>query len=111
MMSAEDEPRPAGGWAIAGGLFALMAVALELRGSLAIGGTPSGSAPWLVVQGWPQWLRAAWWALATLGVLAAQRGLARVFDRPRPVATVVAVAPFAVFTVGVALGAPWATWH
>lgn len=108
--SRDDEPQPAGRWAVAGGVFALVAVVLEVRGSLSIGGSAS-TASWLVVQGWPQWLRAIWWAVATAGVLAAQRGMGRALGRPRRIATAVAVAPFAVFTLGVALGASWATWH
>lgn len=109
--TSSGEARPAGRWAVAGGVFALVAVVLEVRGSLSIGGSASSTAPWLVVQGWPQWLRAIWWAVATGGVLAAHRGLGRVIGRPRPIATAIAVAPFAVFTLGVALGASWATWH
>lgn len=97
--------------ALVGGIIALVAVLLEMWGSWGTGAEPTPPASWFVPSGWPTFLRVAWWLAATTGVFLANRGLARVTHRPRRLATAVAVLPFLAFTLGIAAGAEWATWH
>ena len=103
--------RPLPGWALAGAALALVAVTLELLGSL-LGDSPSTSYPgWLVPVGWSTPLRVAWWLSASAGAAAASHGLAQATGDPRAVRTVLVATPFAVFAAGIMLGASWATWH
>lgn len=97
--------------ALVGGAVALLAVVLELWGSWGTGATARPPASWLVASGWPTPVRVAWWVAATVGVFLANRGLARAAGRPRRLATAVAVLPFLAFSLGIAFGAEWATWH
>lgn len=112
MSSAGSHPPPLSLWALGGGAFALLAVGLELLGSL-LGTAPTTAYPgWLVPVGWPTALRAGWWLLAAVGAGAAVAELTAPRSRTaRMAGTALAVLPFAAFAVGVALGAPWATWH
>lgn len=97
--------------AVGGGLLALVAILLEVWGSWGTGANPRPPASWLVPSGWPVALRVAWWSAATVGVYLANRGLARLTHRPRRVVTTLSVLLFLGFTLGVATGAEWATWH
>lgn len=110
-MSHDGQPRPVPRAALWGGAVALLAVVLELWGSWGTGASTSAPASWFVASGWPAPLRVLWWTIATVGVFAANRGLAHMAGSPRRVSTAVAVAPFVTFTIGIALGAEWATWH
>lgn len=110
-MIQDGQPRPLPRTALWGGGMALFAVALELWGSWGTGASTSAPASWFVAAGWPTPLRVLWWTLATVGVFTANRGLAHVMGSSRRVATALAVLPFAVFTLGIALGAEWSTWH
>jgi hypothetical protein len=103
--------RPLPGWALAGAGVTLLAVVLEFLGSL-VGDSPSTSYPgWLVAFAWPMPVRVAWWASATAGAVASIRGLAYATGRPLLVRTILVASPFALFTIGIAMGASWATWH
>lgn len=98
-------------FALMGGAFALLAIGLEVWSSWGTGARVDPPMSWLVATGWPTPVRVVWWAAATGGVLLANRGLARATGTRRRAMTVLAVAPFLAFTVGIAVGAEWATWH
>ncbi|MBW3662752.1 MAG: hypothetical protein KY469_06605 [Actinobacteria bacterium] len=107
----EEHDQPLPGWALAGGAVTLLAVTLELLGSV-LGDSPSTGYPgWLVPIAWPTAVRVAWWLVATAGAAATSHGLAHAAGRRGYVRTVVVAAPFLIFAVGIALGAEWATWH
>lgn len=95
-------------------LFVLFAVGIEgLSGYNANSPLPG----WLegregiVPSTWPVAARVGWW----LAVAAAAAGfrvlLARAGARPRRWVTLLVVAPFVGFAVGIAAGAEWTTWH
>lgn len=107
-----SRPPPLSLWALAGGAFALLAVGLEMLGSV-LGDAPTTAYPgWLVPIAWPTAFRTVWWLLAAVGAGAAVAELAAPRSRATRVAgTALAVLPFAAFAVGVALGAEWTAWH
>lgn len=107
--SAEDPGVPR--WAFVGGVFALVAIALEIWGNWGTGADPRPPMSWLVPSGWPMAIRVAWWLLAAAGTVVANRGLAVATGRSRRVATAVTALPFIAFAVGIAVGAEWTTWH
>lgn len=107
----DRSPEPLPRIALLGGLLALIAVGLEVWGSWGTGARTDPPAAWLVASGWPTPVRIVWWSAATVGAFLANRGLAHVTGSPRRVATALAVLPFAAFTIGIAIGAEWATWH
>lgn len=93
----------------AGFLLVVVAVVLE---ALAIGAgaqVPTW-ARWLPIA-WPRPARIGWWASVAMGALYFRRALPHLGVRASTVGTMVTVGPFAAFAVGVALEAPWATWH
>lgn len=110
-MIDEGQTHPLPRSALLGGSVALLAVVLELWGSWSTGASTSAPASWFVAPGWPTPVRVVWWAIATVGVFAANRGLAHTTGSSRRVATAAAVVPFMAFTIGIALGAEWSTWH
>ena len=106
---SDDAPLPRS--ALLGGAVALLAVGLEVWASWRTGARVDPPLSWLVASGWPTPLRVVWWTAATVGVVMANRGLARMTGSPRRLATTLAAVPFATFTLGIAIGAEWATWH
>lgn len=112
MTAGRTTPQPLPLRAFAGGLLALVAVGLELLGSVA-GDAPTTAYPgWLVPVAWPTALRVVWWLAAAAGAGTAVAGLTA--HRPRAArvtGVVLATLPFVVFAAGVGLGAQWATWH
>ncbi|MGH3443174.1 MAG: hypothetical protein ACRDUY_14260 [Nitriliruptorales bacterium] len=103
--------RPVPWWGLAGGLFALAAVALEVVGSAWANSPAPEAVAALVPLAWPPPARVAWW-LAVAGATGLfHLGMARAGHRRRPVVAGLTVALFTAFAVGIALGAEWATWH
>lgn len=105
----DEQPLPLS--ALAGGGFTLLAVTLEVLGSVLGDGVRTTYPGWLVPIAWPTTVRVVWWLVAAAGAVVANRGLARVTGRPRPVRTVVAAVPFVGFAAAIALDLPVATWH
>jgi nitroreductase len=109
---AEDElsgSRLAG--ALLCGLLVLVAIGLEIIAGQ--GGNSPAEARYarFVPLGWPQPARVAWWVMIA-GAAAGHRLL--LDDRQgwrRRVLAAAAATPFAVFAVGVGVGASWSTWH
>lgn len=92
-------------------VFVLGAIGLEVAAGMAASSPVPAWAARLVPLAWPRPLRVLWWlavAAAAFGYRSASRELGL---RPRPVFTVLIVAPFLVFAAAVAAGAGWATWH
>lgn len=111
MPRAVGEERPIPWWGLAGGLFALGAVALEFLGSAwANSPVPEGVAA-LVPLAWPAPARVVWWLAVAGGTGMFHLGMARAGHRPRPLVASLTVAMFTAFAIGIAFGAEWATWH
>lgn len=77
-----SDPAPLPRSALVGGAVALAAVVLEVWASWGTGARVDPPLPWSVASGWPTPLRVVWWGIATLGVLLANRGLARMAGSP-----------------------------
>lgn len=97
--------------AVLAGGFVLLAVALEVVGGLGANSPVPAWAERVVPLAWPQPARVVWWlgvagAAATFRVMLGRAGIP-----PRRGVTLLTVAPFVVFAVGVATGTDWATWH
>lgn len=91
-------------------LVVLAALVLEVvAGEAAVDPTAS-SASWVPLT-WPAPLRATYWLGIGAIAVGHRIGLARLGSVPRLMVTLAIAAPFAVLAAGVALGAPWATWH
>lgn len=110
--SGAPQRPPISGWAIGGFVLSLGAVALEVLGSV-LGDSPTSGYPgWLVTITWPTALRALWWIAAAAGAATATGEFVPFRSAAARVASALVVAaPFAAFAVGIAIGAPWATWH
>jgi hypothetical protein len=91
-------------------LFVAVAVVLELMASLWANSTVPAWAE-LAPIAWPPVARVAWWTAVALAALTYRRSLARAGLPQHRTVTVLTVAPFLVFAVGIAVGADWATWH
>lgn len=109
-----DREGSTGGRALLVGLgcfvFAGSAVALEVAGSLwANSDVPdwAGLAP----LAWPRAARVALWSTVAAAAFLYRRSLSRAGLPSHPAMTILTVAPFLVYAVGIAAGAEWATWH
>lgn len=102
-----------GWWSLAvfgGALFVAVAIGLEVvGGSYANSPTPSWS-HWMPIA-WPVAARVAWWMLVATAAAAFRLGLHRLGFRQRAFVVVLTVGPFVAFSVGIATGADWSTWH
>jgi hypothetical protein len=97
--------------ALAAAGFVVFAFAVEVLGGLGANSPAPAWAEWVVPIAWPQGLRVVWWLAVASAAGAYRLLLARAGFRQRPFVVVLTVAPFLVFAIGVASGAPWATWH
>lgn len=91
-------------------LVVLAALVLEVVAGEAATDPGASSYSWVPLT-WPSPLRATYWLGIGAIAVGHRIGLARLGSAPRPLVTLTIAAPFAVFAAGVALGAPWATWH
>ena len=105
------DPGPLPWWALAGALFALLAVALELLGSAYANSPSPGWAQTAIPLAWAPGFRVVWWLAVAGGVGAYHLGRYRAEGVARPVIAVLSVGAFVGFAVGIAFGAEWATWH
>ncbi|GAC1611681.1 MAG: hypothetical protein NVS3B26_26960 [Mycobacteriales bacterium] len=89
----------------------LLAVGLELASAQAANTPESSRYADVVPLGWPRPVRVLWWVL----IAAAAAGHRLLLDERRNagryVIAALAATPFALFALGIAVGAPWATWH
>lgn len=60
---------------------------------------------------WPRPARVAWWVAVSAAAGGFRLGLHRLGMRQRPLVVGMTIAPFAIFAIGVALGADYSTWH
>lgn len=97
--------------ALATFVFIIAAVVMEVVTSAGANSSVPAWAKWVVPIGWPQAVRVVWWLVVAAAALAFRVALSRLGFRQRPVVVVLSVAPFVVFAVGIAFGAPWSTWH
>jgi hypothetical protein len=111
----EDYPVHSGRWLLlsaACAVFVLTAVVLEVTSDP---GPTSSGLGWrghLIPVAWPRGLRVLWW-LVVAAAAGTQRWALDRSDGPsvRLVPALALATPFAVFAVGIALGAGWATFH
>ncbi len=91
-------------------LFALTAIVLEV-----VGGTNANSAvpAWgeFVPLAWPQWARVLWWLQVAAAAATFRAGARRVGIRTRRLGDIATVGPFIVFSIGIAFGSDWTTFH
>lgn len=98
-------------WALAGAAVALVAVTLEVLGSV-LGDSPDTPYPgWLRPIAWPTLVRVATWLAAAAGSAAYHVGLHRTSGRRRWFIGTLTTTMFLLFAVGIASDAEWSTWH
>lgn len=98
-------------WALAAFGFVLAAVLLEMLTGAAANSPVPAWADGLVPLSWPPWARVLWWLAVAGAALAYRLAERRAGIRRRLLTVALTPLPFAVFAVGIALGAQWATWH
>jgi hypothetical protein len=86
------------------------AVALEVVSSSYANSSVPGWADWVPLA-WPRSLRVVWWLTVAAAVFGFRWSLGRLGLRPNRVVTVLTVAPFVAFALGIAAGSDWSTWH
>ena len=104
-----------GGWWLAGAVgcfvFVAGAVTVEvLAGMAANSPVPAWAERWVPLA-WPRWARALWWLVVAAAAAGFRLSLARLGMRQRAWIVLASVAPFVAFSLGIAAGADWATWH
>lgn len=117
-MSERSQPAIAGeahttAWGLAligSAAFVLVAVALEFLGG-SYANSPVGDWTRFVPLAWPTWGRVLWWAAVATAAGVFRLSLHRIGISQRPLVVVATVAPFAIFSLGIATGESWATWH
>ncbi|MBI2169124.1 MAG: hypothetical protein HYU28_06430 [Actinobacteria bacterium] len=103
--------RALAGWAWAAVAFVFLAVGLEVVGGQYANSRVPGAAEWLVPLAWPQAARVVWWLIVASAAVAFRYAERQAGIRRHPIIIGASVIPFAVFAVGVALGAGFSTWH
>ncbi|GAC1608278.1 MAG: hypothetical protein NVS3B26_04540 [Mycobacteriales bacterium] len=89
----------------------LAAVGLEFASGQAANSPEDSRYANLVPLGWPRPVRVVWWVI----IAAAAAGHRFLLDQRRGagryVIAALAATPFALFALGIAVGAGWSTWH
>lgn len=98
-------------WGLGCALFVAAAIGLEVLGGQYANSEVPSWAETLVPIAWPGPLRVAWWLAVSAAAFGYRAAESRAGIRRHPVTVGLSIAPFAIFAVGVAFEAPWATWH
>lgn len=107
----EAVPRRLPLWAIPAMGFVFLAVALEFIGGQYANSRVPDAAEWLVPLAWPQAARVVWWLGVASAAAAFRYAERQAGIRRHPLVILASVAPFAIFAVGIAVGASFSTWH
>lgn len=105
-----NEPRLSSWGPVALG-FVFLAVGLELLAAQYSNSPVPDAARWLVPLAWPQAVRVLWWTLVTLAAAGFRYAEYRAGIRRHPLIVIGSTVPFAVFSIGIAFGASFSTWH
>lgn len=89
----------------------LLAVALEVVAGQAANSPEAAHYARLIPLGWPQPVRALWWALIAAVAAAHRLLLDERRGLRRHLLAALAASPFVVFAGGIASGASWSTWN
>lgn len=91
-------------------VFVLTAIVLEV-----VGGANANSAvpAWgeFVPLAWPQWARVLWWLAVAVAAATFRAGARRAGIRTRRLGDIATIVPFIAFSIGIALGSDWTTFH